>query len=56
MKIKALDMTKVKCPICRIEMVREENEVKCPKCGFASPILLVNHRVGYEKHNEQLYK
>lgn len=49
MKIKKLDMSSVHCPICEIRMVREENEVKCPKCGFASPIILVKHRKGYEK-------
>jgi len=54
-EIERLDMTKVKCPICEILMIREENEVKCPKCGFASPIILVNHRVGYEERNKQLY-
>jgi len=56
MEIKKLDMTKVRCPICQIEMIREEDEVKCPKCGFASPVIVVNHRVGYEKQDEQRYK
>ena len=56
MNIKVLDMAKVKCPICQIQMIREEDEVKCPECGYASPILLVKHRVGYEKRNAQFYK
>lgn len=49
MKIKKLDISKVYCPICRIKMVRKDDEVECPKCGYASPILLVKHRKGYEK-------
>ena len=56
MEIKKLDMSKVTCPICEILMTREDNEVKCPKCGYASPIIVVNHRVGYEKRNAQSYK
>lgn len=56
MEIKKLDMTKVTCPICQIGMIREEDEVKCPKCGYASPIIIVNHRIGYEKHNAQIYR
>jgi len=50
MKIKVLDMANIGCPICQTGMIREENEVKCPKCGYASPIILVRHRVGYEQH------
>lgn len=56
MEIKKLDMSKVRCPICQIAMIREEDEVKCPECGYTSPIIIVNHRVGYEKRNAQLYK
>lgn len=56
MKIKKLDINKIHCPICRIKMVRKDNEVECPECGFTSPILLVVHKAGYEEHNEQLYK
>ena len=56
MKIKALDMSRAICPICGIGMIREEDEVKCPKCGYASPIIVVNHRVGYEQRNEQIYR
>jgi len=50
MKIKKLDMSNVHCPICRVKMIREEDEVKCPKCGFASPILLVRHSAGYKQY------
>jgi len=35
----------VYCPICNIKMIREGNEINCPKCGFGSPIILVNHKV-----------
>lgn len=35
----------VNCPICDIKMVREDNEINCPKCGFGSPIILVSHKV-----------
>lgn len=44
MKIKKLDMNDLSCPICQIGLVREGDEVNCPKCGFGSPIILVNHR------------
>jgi len=44
-KIKKLDMSDIHCPVCTIGMERHEDEVVCPKCGFSSPIILVNHRV-----------
>lgn len=44
--IKKLDMNETNCPICRIQMKRDGNEVVCPKCGFTSPIILVKHRKG----------
>ena len=44
--VKKLDMATVHCPICHIGLVREGDEVNCPKCGFGSPILIVNHRRG----------
>jgi len=45
MEIKKLDMTNVHCPICEIPLIRDGDEVNCPKCGFGSPIITVNHRV-----------
>lgn len=43
--IKKLDMINVHCPICMIPLERVDDEVVCPKCGFTSPVLVVNHRI-----------
>ena len=51
MQEKKLDMTKVHCPICKIQMVREGDEVNCPKCGFGSPIIVVKHRRGFDEYS-----